>query len=79
MTADVAANDSESAIMKKILSFCTEPRSKDEIAKHIGLSSVYYITSRYLQPLLESSQLRMTLPDRPKSKHQRYIAAQNRF
>lgn len=79
MTADVAADDSESAIMKKILSFCTEPRSKDEIAKHIGLSSVYYITSRYLQPLLESSQLRMTLPDRPKSKHQRYIAAQNRF
>ncbi|ADY12064.1 ATP-binding protein [Sphaerochaeta globosa] len=74
-----AANDSESSIMKKILSFCSEPRSKDEIAKHIGLSSVYYITARYLHPLLESAQLRMTLPDRPKSKHQRYVAAQSRI
>ncbi len=70
--------ENDSAILKQILQFCSEPRSKVEIAKHIGLSSVYYMTARYLRPLLERAQLRMTLPNRPKSKKQRYVAEKDR-
>ena len=31
---------------------------------------------RYLRPLLDKGQLRMTIPDKPRSQHQKYVATQ---
>lgn len=57
-----------------ILAFCVEPLSKAEIAEHCGYKSTKNFTQKYLRPLLDSGMLKMTLPDKPKSKNQKYIA-----
>lgn len=58
-----------------IVKFCNIPRTKDEIMKHVGLSSKRQFNERYMKPLLETGRLLMTLPDKPRSKKQQYIAA----
>ena len=60
----------------KIIAFCSEPRSKAEIANHCGFKDIKHFTARYLKPLLESGQLRMTAPDKPNSSKQKYITVQ---
>ena len=56
-----------------ILAFCVEPLSKAEIAEHCGYKNTKNFTQKYLRPLLDSGMLKMTLPDKPKSKNQKYI------
>ena len=51
-----------------------EPRSKAEIAKLCGFKDIKHFTAHYLKPLLESGQLRMTIPDKPNSRNQKYVA-----
>ena len=60
----------------KILAFCMEPHSKVEIAEHCGYKSVKSFTIRHLRPLLDTGQLQMTIPDKPRSQHQKYITVQ---
>ena len=61
-------------IEKQILQFCTSPRSRLEIMEFLKLSGRRYFSERYLQPLLKEGKLLMTLPDKPNSKNQKYIA-----
>ncbi|MDD2394029.1 MAG: hypothetical protein PHV88_08230, partial [Eubacteriales bacterium] len=55
-----------------ILSFCRQPRSREELSGLLGLSSVSYLVGKYIAPLVESGKLRMMIPDKPRSKKQRY-------
>ena len=57
----------------KIIAYCMEPRSKAEIAKFCGFKDIKHFTAHYLKPLLESGQLRMTIPDKANSRNQQYI------
>ena len=57
----------------RILKFCESPKSKKEICKHFGYGNLTYFTRTYLKPLLESKQLRMTIPEAPSSRNQKYI------
>jgi len=59
----------------KILEFCAEARSKAEIAEHCGYRSIKHFTDKFLKPMLASGQLLMTIPDKPTSPEQRYVAA----
>lgn len=59
----------------KILSFCKQPRSREELSGLLGLSSVSYLVGKYITPLIESGKLRMMIPDKPRSKKQRYKTA----
>lgn len=61
------------ARVKSILAFCAEPRSRDEIQQHIGISNRGYFRTNILKPLLEAGKLKMTIPDKPNSKNQKYI------
>lgn len=61
-------------LQDKIVAFCAEPRSKAEIANHCGFKDTKYFTAHYLKPLLENGQLQMTIPGKPNSSKQRYIA-----
>ena len=56
-----------------IVAFCTVPRSRREVAEHLG-RTVAYVTRAFLNPLTESGQLVRTLPEKPRSKDQRYVA-----
>lgn len=61
-------------VAEKILVFCKTARSKKEIAEHIGYKNLTYMTKTYLKPLLESGKLAYTVPEKPQSRLQRYIA-----
>jgi ATP-dependent DNA helicase RecG len=64
---------SELDIPLKVIAFCNVPRSRDQIATHLGIDSAYYVVTKYLKPLIESGKLGMTLPKTPKSKNQKYF------
>lgn len=56
-----------------ILEFCKEPKSVKEIMEYIGLKHRPTFIYDYLNPLLEKNKLQMTIPDKPKSKNQKYV------
>lgn len=56
-----------------ILEFCREPKSVKEIMEYIGLKHRPTFIYDYLNPLLEKNKLQMTIPDKPKSRNQKYI------
>lgn len=62
---------------KDIIAFCNVPRSRKDIAKYLGIESVSYATSKYVQPLVDSGVLKMTLPETPRSVKQRYVAVES--
>lgn len=74
VTHQVTHQDSElSTVSEQILAFCTKPKSKKELAAFCGFKDLRNFTLKYINPLLESEQLEMTIPDKPKSRNQKYI------
>lgn len=67
----------QDARMVELVDFCLTAKTRDEMQSHIGIVNRDYFRRAYLKPLLESGQLRMTIPDKPNSRNQRYIAAEN--
>lgn len=57
---------------KDIVEFCSIPRSRAELQKFTGFSR-YYTMAKIVQPLIDSGELIMTMPDKPKSVNQRYV------
>ena len=55
-----------------ILEFCEKPRSRAELIEFTGMSR-FYTMSKLVQPLIEQGRLKMTLPEKPKSVHQRFV------
>ena len=62
-----------STVSKQILAFCTTSKSKKELAAFCGFKDLRNFTLKHINPLLESGQLEMTIPDKPKSRNQKYI------
>lgn len=58
---------------KKILKYCSEPRSTKEILSHMGLANKQHLHKTYIKPLLAAGKLKMTIPDKPNSRNQKYI------
>ena len=63
------------SVSEKVIAFCASPKTRNEIAAHCGYKDVRSFAARYLKPLLESGQLRMTIPEKPNSRNQKYVAA----
>ena len=61
--------------MKALLNYCKIVRTRKEMQEFIGISSREYFNKILLVPLLEFGQLKMTIPDKPSSRNQRYIKA----
>lgn len=57
----------------KILKYCIIARSKKEITEYMGYKDVKSFSKRYINPLCESGQLQMTIPEHPTSRNQKYI------
>lgn len=59
---------------QKVIEFCQEPKSADEIKRLLGLRDSKNFKQRYLKPLLESGYLVMTEPEVPTSRNQKYVS-----
>ena len=60
-----------------LLKYCDAPRTRDEMQQHLGMANRDCFRKSVLKPMLESGKLRMTIPDKPNSSNQKYIAVQN--
>jgi len=49
------------------------PLSANEIMNRLGIKSKETLRARYLNPAIENGLIKMTLPDKPNSKNQRYV------
>ena len=67
-----------SAVSTQILTFCIEPKFKKELALFCGFKDLRNFTLNYINPLLDSGLLEMTVPDKPKSKNQKYITVHSK-
>ncbi|MGH2353263.1 MAG: ATP-binding protein, partial [Chloroflexota bacterium] len=56
----------------QVLRFCQQPRQASEIQAFLGLRHRQTFQNNYLKPLLELGYLAMTVPDKPRSRFQRY-------
>lgn len=57
-----------------LIEFCRTPRSRKEISEFLKVKSVAYAMKRYVQPLIESGKIKLTIPDTPKSTQQKYYS-----
>ena len=69
VTDDVELTDDE----LKILSFCRVERNIQEMMSLLGWKHRTKFRNKYIAPLLEKGLLRMTIPDKPQSRNQKYI------
>lgn len=73
-TADIVENVPDTEITNNLLEFCRVPRSRQEITEYLGVKTVFYAMQHYVHPLLADGILAMTIPEKPKSKYQKYYA-----
>lgn len=59
-----------------LLVFCRIPRSRQEIADYLGIKATTYMMNKYVLPLIQQGLIQMTIPDKPKSRNQRYYAVE---
>lgn len=57
---------------EKILAFCSDAKSFLDIMSMLGYKERKSVR-KYLNPLLESGRVAMTIPEKPNSKNQKYI------
>ena len=56
-----------------ILEFCKIPRSREEIQDMLGLKDREHFRKEILEPLIITGKLELTIPDKPRSPHQKYV------
>ena len=55
---------------KDILSFCKEAKTLREIAEHFGFKDIATFRKN---SLIENNKIKMTIPNQPKNKNQKYV------
>ncbi|MEG1604048.1 MAG: ATP-binding protein [Cloacibacillus sp.] len=59
---------------QRIVDFCAIARTRKELSAQFGFASSSYFIKRYVTPLVDKNILRLTNPESPKSKNQKYVA-----
>lgn len=59
-----------------LLEYCRTPRSRKEIADFLGKSTVFYVMKHFIRPLLVTGKLKMTIPDKPSSRKQKFVTGE---
>ncbi len=62
----------EDDIEKSILTFCSVPRSRTEIANFLGISTASYAITKYIKPLMKSGNIDIENKEHPNSPNQKY-------
>ena len=58
--------------LEELVEFCSMPQSKRNMMDYIGLTDSKSFRERYLVPLINAGRIEMTIPDKPKSRNQKY-------
>lgn len=66
--------DKKQKNIDEILRICKEPKSVKEIIEELNYKSASAFRRDYIKPLIENGLLRMTIPDKPSSRKQKYIS-----
>lgn len=74
-STEPATQQQEQSIEEKIVEFCRIPRTRQEIAELCRIKTVSYVSEHMIRPLVEAGKLKMTIPDKPKSKKQKFYAS----
>lgn len=57
-----------------LLEYCKKPRNRDEMMKFLGIKHRTTFRNDYLNPLLDEGKIAMTIPDKPRSKKQKFYS-----
>lgn len=69
---DTTTKPTDVSPVERILQFCHTPKSITEIAKLLGVSDKKWVRARYVTPLIGNG-LKLTMPDKPNSRMQKYV------
>lgn len=61
-------------LIESLLDYCKTPKSLREIMEKFGFKQRINFKSKYINPLIEKDKLALTIPDKPNSSRQKYIA-----
>ncbi len=61
---------------EELLRFLKTPRTRQEIADHLGIGTIQYAMQAYIKPLIAKGQVKLTIPNQPRSQSQRYYTGQ---
>ncbi len=61
-------------LISEIIEFCKDEKNIFEIMEKVGYKNRTRFRRDYIKPLVEEGLLKMTVPDKPTSKKQKYIA-----
>ena len=71
-----ARSNKKKETIERIIAFCQEPRTLQEIAQELGLSDRYKMKRKYIDPLLGNT-LQMTSGESKNAPTQKYIVIRN--
>lgn len=58
-----------------LIEFCSTAKTRNEMQEFLGLKNREYFRKNILMPLINNGKLKLTIPDKPTSKNQKYIKA----
>ena len=70
------AQDKAPDIIKEIILYCKTPKTAIQIMEHLEYKNIKRFRRDYIKPLVQKGILKMTIPDKPTSKNQKYISKQ---
>ena len=72
-----AQDKAQVEVIMTILEYCRNERNIFEIMHFVGYKNRTRVRRDYIKPMVERGILRMTIPDKPSSKNQKYISVKN--
>mgnify|MGYP007090045206 FL=1 len=71
----IPVNTPDKDIRSKIVSLCLNaPQTREQLMQDCGMKNKAHFLKAYLKPMLETGELQLTVPDKPNSRNQKYIA-----
>lgn len=63
---------------QRILDFCTKPRTRSELEEHFRDDiTIAYLMTKHIFPMVERGLLKLSIPDKPKSKNQQFVTVKS--
>ncbi len=67
----------KSDIFTAVVQYCSVPRSREELVAFTGKSR-FFTMSSIMKPLIEQNLIQLTIPEKPKSVHQRFVSTKSK-